>query len=580
LAGLLALATLALYWPAINFSFIDFDDPYYVSANVAIQKGITWQSLSWILSHVVLGNWHPVTMFSHMLDCQLFGLKPWGHHLTSILIHCLNTVLVFKLLRQLTGATWRSFFVAALFGLHPLRIESVAWIAERKDVLSGCFGLLTLIFYAHYAQKQASNPAGRPAGVPLSNFDSRAAVRDYSLAWLFLTLGLMSKSMLVTWPFLMLVLDYWPLDRFKPGNTWRLLREKIPFLIPAALLSIITFHVQKGTGAMGMLELSFGERAENALVSYYNYLEKMFWPVDLAVIYPHPGRWPAMMVLAAGILMVGISTLVWLRRRRQPFLLVGWLWYGGTLVPVIGLVQVGSAAMADRYTYLPSVGVIVLVVWGIYELTSNRRYLSMVASAAGLAGMLLCFGLTRQQLGYWQNSETLFRHSLAVTRSNYLALINLAAGLDEEGRFGEAIDKYQEALRLKPDSFLAHNSLGFDFGNLGNSIDAIRQYEEALRLNPNYAECHNNLGVEFGVKGNTAEAIHHFQEAVRLKPDYTEAHSNLGLALYQNGQIDEAILEFEEALRQKPDFTQAQQGLQRAIAMKNAKSPRLPSHSH
>ena len=367
MAIILVLVTIALYWPATRHDFVNYDDDAYVTANVRVQTGLTLESMKWALFSPVNNNWHPLTVWSHMADCQFFGLEPWGHHLTSVLLHALNTVLVFLLLGSLTGAFWRSVLVAALFGWHPLHVESVAWVSERKDVLSAFFGLLALIAYARYAEG-STQPQGRGSWSvirgPWSLSHPPFAV-FYLLSLLLFALGLMSKPMLVTWPFVMLLLDYWPLRRFEPSTLnsqlstiLRLLKEKIPFFVLAALGSVVTFEVQQHGGAIMAAErLPLAGRSENALVSYCRYLGKLFWPTDMAVFYPLPGQWPVGKVLLAGVVMLGITLVLFRLRRRYPYLLMGWLWYCGTLVPVIQLVQTGSHAMADRYTYIPSVGV-------------------------------------------------------------------------------------------------------------------------------------------------------------------------------------------------------------------------------
>ena len=433
-AVLLVLGTMALYWPATRCDFVNFDDALYLTSNLQVQKGLTWEGVKWACLNPVCWNWHPLTVWSHMLVRQLFGWNPWWHHLANVILHAINTGLVFLLLRRLTGALWRSALVAALFGWHPLHVESVAWVAERKDVLSGLFGLLALMAYARYAESSgakgehgSSKPeAGGPwpaAGGRRCLFNLRPAV-FYLLSLLMLALGLMSKPMLVTWPFVMLLLDYWPLERMQNGECRRqkaaasdthhvprnpphvsrftfqvsrptllpLLVEKIPFFVLAALASVVTFVVQQRGGILETAEsLPLGARAGNALISYCRYLGKLFWPADLAVFYPHPGYWPPGKVFLAGGLLLAISVLVWVRRRRNPYLLVGWLWYCGTLVPVSQMVQTANMAMADRWTYLPSLGALVLVVWGVCDLTRGWRFQAPALSVAGSAVVVVCW---------------------------------------------------------------------------------------------------------------------------------------------------------------------------------------------
>jgi tetratricopeptide (TPR) repeat protein len=468
--------------------------------------------------------------------------------------------MVFALLRQLTGAMWRSLLVAALFAVHPLRVESVAWVAERKDVLSGFFGLLTLIFYARYVQKSETKLATSSSFL-LSPF--------YWSALFFFALGLMSKAMLVTMPCVLLLLDYWPLERFKQSRTWQLVMEKIPFFVLTAVASVVTFVVQKrGGAAMTVEDFPLGARIGNALISYCRYLGKTFWPTDLAVFYPHPGYWPLEKVLLAGVFLCGVSVLLFVERRRYPFLLMGWLWFVGTLAPVIGLVQVGEQAMADRYTYIPSLGVLILTIWGVYELTRRWRYHVIALSLAGSAVFVLCLAVTRQQLGYWKDSETLFRHTLEVTPSSELAHNNLGIALLNKGQTDEAISQFQEVIRLKPAAAEIHNNLGSALFNKGQTDKAMSQFEEAIRLKPDYALAHYDLGIVLFNKGQTDEAMSQFQEAIRFKPDYADAHINLGIALLNKGQTDEAISQYQEAIRLKPDGANARYNLGVALLNK------------
>jgi Flp pilus assembly protein TadD len=576
MAALLGAVTLVLYWPTMRHGFINYDDDVYVTANVQVQKGLTGENLSWAFTHPVCANWHPLTMLSHMTDCQLFGLKPGGHHLTSILLHALNTMLVFLFLRGCTGTFWRSALVAALFGWHPLHVESVAWVAERKDVLSGCFGLLTLIFYCRYARTQSRVENQGPTAEPAQVLEFRSLTLNYWLALLWFALGLLSKPMLVTWPFVLLLLDYWPLARFgsstckpQPSKIWPLFWEKIPFFALTVLSSVVTYIVQRQSGAvMGIEHLPLTARIGNALISYGRYLGKLFWPTDLSVFYPYPGHWPPAEVLLAGVMMAGVTLLLFIYRQRYPFMLLGWLWFVGTLVPVIGLVQVGEQAMADRYSYLPSIGLFILVVWGAYELTRQRRYPVMALSTAGSVALVACLILTRQQLGYWQDGETVFRHAIAVTENNYAAYNHLGTALYRKGQLDEAIRQFEESIRLNPHSAEAHYNLGTALEQKRELNQAISQYAEAIHLNPNYAEAYNNLGTALGQTGQHDQAMRQFEEAIRLKPDYVEAHNNLGNALLNQGRPDEAIVEFREAIRLNPDYARAHNNLGAALGQK------------
>ena len=554
LAILLAIVTAAIYWPTTEHGFV-YDDEGYVVNNVHVTGGLTLENIRWALVSGYIANWHPVTWLSHMLDCQLFGLNPFGHHLVNVLLHALNTILVFLFLRSLTGSPWRSFMVAALFGWHPLHVESVAWVAERKDVLSTLFGLLALIFYARYARHP---DAVNQKSEPRNGFFNFRPSYDYWISLFFFGAGLMSKPMLVTWPFVMLLLDFWPLARFNSGHVWRLVKEKIPFFALAATASVVTFMAQSHGKAVVSLEtIPVGIRMGNALISYCNYLGKLFWPTNMAVLYPFPGCLLFWKVLMAGSLLLGVSALLFKQRQQFPFLLMGWLWFCGTLVPVIGLVQVGTQAMADRYTYVPSLGLFILVVWGVSEWTRHWRYQAIVLSVAGTMALILCLVVTRQQIGYWQDSESLFRHALAVTGNNLNAHYNLGSALDKKGKIDEAIRQYQEDIRLKPDDFEAHNNLGADLVKQGQTDEAVGQYQEAIRLKPDYAEAHNNLGLVLVNKGQIDEAVGQYQEAIRLKPDLAEAHHNLGLMLYKRGAIDEAASQFQLAIRFKPDYAEA-----------------------
>jgi protein O-mannosyl-transferase len=529
LAVLLGLMAIGLYWPATRNGFVSLDDPDYVTANSHVQGGLTLENIQWAFTSVVSGNWHPATMLSLMLDGQLFGLKPWAYHLTNILLHALNTALVFWLLRGLTGALWRSALVAALFAAHPLHVESVAWVAERKDVLSTFFGLLALICYVRCAQSKSLTP--------------QRSTLNYCLALLLFALSLMSKATLVTLPCVMLLLEYWPLQRLT-GDQWRVKRikelvwEKIPFFALTAAASVATIAAQKQGGAVIPVEdYPLAARLENVVISYCRYLGKMFCPADLAVFYPHASHWPVMDVAAAVAVLCAVTALAFWRRVRFPFLLMGWLWFIGTLVPVIGLMQVGKQAIADRYMYVPSLGLLIVTVWGAHALARRWRC-EKVALTAGLAALAVCGALTRQQIGHWKDSETLFRHTLEVTKNNFVIHYDLGVVLFGKGRRDEAMEQFQETVRLAPAYADAHVNLGVVLLNQGRNADAIQEFQEAIRLRPNDANAHFNLGVAFFNEAEVDEAIGQFQDTLRLNPQDTDAQSQLARASELKVKLD------------------------------------------
>jgi len=665
LAVLLVLVTLVLYWPVTGFDFINYDDPVFVTANTHVQGGLNWEGVKWAFSPKEVDN-PPLTWLSLMLDASLFGQRAGGFHFTNVAFHAVNGALLFLLLRMLTGTLWRSVLVAALFALHPLRVESVAWVTERKDVLSGCFGLLALICYARYARGRGRRkseirnpkPEGNPkpetrnpksegaarAVVPGSAFDVGCWMLDvrvpssifYLLSLCFFYCGLMSKAMLVTWPFVMLLLDYWPLrrmqnaecrmqnaesgdpqppsrftfhvSRFTPHvsrfthRVLPLLFEKIPFFVLSGFSCVATYLSEGGRSEVKGFDASPALlRLQNALAAYARYLGKTFWPVNLAVPYMNPGHWPWLEVVGSVLVVGGVwLAVLWLGRRR-PCLLVGWCWFFGTLIPVIGLTKGWGSFMADRFTYLPSIGLLLLTVWGAYELIQGKaaggvereereergsvghalarstlhapRSTLILLSVVGGAAIGLCAVLTRQQMGYWKDSETLFRHVLEVTENNDIAHNNLGVALDKKGEIDEAITQLREATRLKPDHVEAHYNLGIAFGRKGQIDEAITQFREALGLNPNHVEAYYNLGIALGEKGQTDEAIRHYQAAIYLEPGYSDAHNSLGVALRRKGLTDQAIQQFQEALRLKPDDSNARRNLDAVLAAKADSSP-------
>jgi predicted negative regulator of RcsB-dependent stress response len=525
----LVLATAAVYWPVRHFGFVNYDDQSYVYENPHVQRGLSLEGIAWSFSTDSEANWHPLTWLSHMLDCQLFGLNAGGHHLVNLLFHLVSTLLLFHILSRMTAAPWRSAFVAALFALHPLHVESVAWIAERKDVLSALFWMLTMWAYVRYAETLHA---------------SRSSLGVwYGLSLFFFTLGLMAKPMLVTLPFVLLLLDYWPLGRTRWTDSvtgekekvtlGRLLLEKLPFFALTIVSCGLTLWAQRAGGAVESVEhLPISGRIANALVSYARYLGKAFWPDGLAVFYPFE-KLPLEGIMGAGAILLGVSIwAVWNVRRKPPFV-VGWLWYLGTLVPVIGLVQVGSQAMADRYSYLPLIGVFIMMAWSLPNSVMERPRLRLLVAVAAVVLLSICAVLSRRQLSYWQNSITLFEHALAVTGPNDVAHLNLGNAFLTTGRIPDAIAHYEQALRVKPAE--AHGNIGSALMRLGRVQEAIGHFEQALLAKPDYAEAHYNLGLALAQLGNLSEAIKHWEQALQIKPDYAEAHYNLGGALWQTG---------------------------------------------
>lgn len=549
---LLGVAVFSGYLPVINYEFVKYDDDRYVTENRYVLGGVGWEGVRWAFTTGQASNWHPVTWISHMVDCSLFGTRAGAHHLVNVILHTANTLLLFYVLKRMTKAVWASAFVAAIFGLHPLHIESVAWVAERKDVLSTFFWLMTMWAYSRYAE--------------------RPKAAGYFLTLLLFAVGLMAKPMLVTLPFVLLLLDYWPLERFKRVHIGRLVVEKIPFFVLSAVSSVVTMIVQRVGGAVPTVEaLGVRARVANAVVSYVGYILKMFWPSNLAVLYPHPvGAIPAVAVLLCGLVLAVLTgCFLWLARRRRYFA-VGWLWYVGTLVPVIGLVQVGMQAMADRYTYVPMTGLVIIVAWWVRDLTARWGGLRVVASVA--AGMVLAASAvcTRLQLSHWRDSASLFEHTLSVTRDNWLIHNNYANVLKEEGKVAEAIEHFNEALRIRPNSAEVYNNLGGALGKAGRTEEEVGCYRKAIELKGDFTVAHYNLAAALVKQGKKDEAIFEYREALRFEPDYVEALSNLGFELTGQGKFSEAIDYYQKALELKPDdvITHGRLGLAYAAAGK------------
>jgi len=559
----LALVTTALYWPLFHHDFVNFDDDDYITNNAHVKAGLTWAGTIWAFQTGAAANWHPLTWLSHMLDCQLYGLYPGGHHSTNLIFHVANTLLLFLLLKQITGALWRSALVAAFFAWHPLHVESVAWAAERKDVLSAFFWMLTLMAYARYVTGDKWLVArSDPVSFPVA----RRSLPHYFLALFFFAGGLMSKPMVVTLPFVLLLLDWWPLTRFQPGNFARsainLIIEKLPFFGLAAAGSVATYLVQTaGRALWSPGVLSFSDRLGNALWAYERYVSKTFWPVDLCIFYPHPYHWPAALTMGAALSLVLWSSLVIWRAGRNPYLPVGWFWFLGTLVPAIGLVQVGSQSMADRYTYIPSIGLFILVVWGINDFLIWRPHWRWIVAIATGAALIGCPFRTRTQLSYWQNSVKLFAHAIEVTTDNFVAYTCLGETLIDLGMKKEAMMLCAEAVRISPNSPVAQFNYGMALLQNGKTDEARAHLDAASRLAPHNSEVQYNVGLFLLLHNKPAESMDRFNAALAARPDFAEAHYRLGQALSRQNQPAEAAIHYREALRLRPDFPEAKTAL-------------------
>jgi tetratricopeptide (TPR) repeat protein len=622
---LLIVIALAAYWPIRHAEFTNFDDDVYVTDNPQVLHGLTREGFRWAFTTFHACNWHPVTWLSHMADCSLFGENATELHLVSVGFHLANTLLLLLLLQRMTGALWRSAFVAALFALHPLHVESVAWIAERKDVLSTFFFFLTLLAYERYVKeletrnpKPETNPKSQTRNV--ESLASDASLHStfrvsrithhasffYLLALVLFALGLMSKPMLVTLPFVLLLLDYWPLQRLRratAGSTLKtrdarlkavlpLLREKLPFFVLSASSSAVTFWAQNTGGAVvPMKEVPFPTRLASAAVAYVAYLGKAFWPTKLGVPYPFVSDLPEMKVALAVIFLLAATVMAFAAARRAPYVLVGWAWFVGTLVPVIGLVQVGSQAMADRYSYVPLIGVFVMVSWCAVELTRQWRWQGLALALPAAMILAGCFVCTRLQVACWRNNLTLFSHTLRVTENNPVAeqcfgfalalsgkeqeaiqhfdaalrlwpdyqpaLLDRGVALIVEGRMDEAVADFQEAIRRQPNSEKAYYQLAGAMARQKKLAEAQASYLLALRCQPNFAEAHSKLGNVLLLLGDKTNAMSHLYEAVRINPDYAEGQYALGNELAQQQKFAESVIHLRAAIKAQPNYASA-----------------------
>ncbi|GFO70405.1 O-GlcNAc transferase [Geomonas limicola] len=540
---LMLVVTLAIFSRTASFDFINFDDPGYVTTNSVVKSGLHASSVAWAFQSAAMSNWHPLTWLSHMADVQLFGLKPAGHHLTSVVLHTVSALLLFLLLVRITGMQWRSLVVTALFALHPMHTESVAWVAERKDVLSGLFWHLTLLMYVVYVQ--------------------RPKLWRYLATMVCFALGLMAKPMLVTLPVVLLILDWWPLNRFRrnEGDTTaavqtarHLFLEKIPFFLLSLLSSVTTIYVQQHGGAVQSLEkVQFGLRIANVFLAYVRYLIAMFWPHDMAILYPFPTEIIMWQLTGSVLLLIVISVAVFSFRRRLPYLATGWLWFVVTLLPVIGLIQVGGQSHADRYTYLPFTGLSILAVWGVSDACKSLAQRTKVLATLSVLTIAVCAALTWQQLGYWRNNITLYRHTLAVTNNNYLILNNYGIALNQEyGDVDGALAAYQEALRVWPKSALTRNNLGTMYLAKGRFTEALEQFREAARLDPGEPMVRINTGRTLAKMGRLGEAAEQFEAALKQDPAATDAHLQLALLLIKTGRTSEARSHYEAMQKLEP----------------------------
>jgi tetratricopeptide (TPR) repeat protein len=553
----LALAVLAVFGQTARFGFVNYDDEVYVYENPMVQNGLTWKGVVWALTYGQIGHWHPLTWLTHMADCQVYGLWAGGHHLTNVALHAVTAVLLFLVLRAMTGALWRSAFVAAVFAIHPLRAESVAWIAERKDVLSGMFFMLTLWAYARYARQPSR--------------------RRYAAAAVWFGLGLLSKNTLVTLPFVLLLLDWWPLGRMngmqnvewgEPRSLgvpfWELVKEKIPLFLLSAGSCVATALVPEKVPAGHQLALWL--RFENALVSYVTYLRQMVFPAGLANPYPYPSYGASLWRGAlAFVLLAAICAGAFACRKKSPFLLVGWLWFLGMMLPVIGIVQISYYAHADRYTYLPEIGLALAGTWAVGDWSvgwKHRRVVLGGLMAVVIGALMVC---ARNQTLYWKDGETLWRRALACTSGNSYASYHLANVLQVLGRLDESIVYYQKTLEMTPNDVQAECEMGVALMEQGNTPKAIACFHRALEIQPNYVKAHCNLGDALLRQGHTDEAVACFQKALEIQPDYAKAHYDLANVLFDQGHLDQAIAHYQKALEADPGFVEAHFNLGNAL---------------
>jgi tetratricopeptide (TPR) repeat protein len=590
----LVAGTWIAYWPVLGNGFVKFDDPDYVTSNLHVLRGLNLEDIRWAFTRSHSCNWHPLTWLSHMLDVQLFGLNPGWHHFTNLLLHTANLLLLFLLLRRLTGAVWRSAFVAALFALHPLHVESVAWVSERKDVLSTLFFVLTLWTYAEYVRRRKKGEGRREKGGSSAQLDESRLLsqsftrRFYLLSLCCFALGLMSKPMLVTMPAVLVLFDIWPLRRTEfSKEPWKfkplvpLLLEKVPFLVLAVLSSAVTFQVQNKGHAV-TFGFPLGLRLANAVSSYWKYLGKMVWPTDLCVFYPHPDlghynphpdllhpasrQWPLWVIWIAAVALIAISIMVLFQMRKRPWAAAGWFWYLCTVAPVSGIIQMGSQAMADRYTYIPLIGIFIVVVWGANEIVARVRYARWGIAGIGIVALAACAAVTHTQTFYWRDNLTLFQHALKATHNhNMLAHCNVGMEFSDAGKYDLALAELSAALEDHPVYGDAFYYLGKTYERMGKIDEAMDNYRSALRIWPFHLYARFRLAELLHTHGKQFEALEQFSQATRFDPDNPEIFYRLGLALLDDGEWAEASAQFEKTLRLDSSYTEALAPLAKAL---------------
>lgn len=541
----LALVAVIAYWPVQRLEFLSYDDQTYVTNNAFVRTGLSLHNMALAFSSVRAGNWHPVTWVSHMIDCELHGLNPWGHHLTNALLHTANCVLLFWVLQRMTRSAWPSALTAALFAVHPIHVESVAWVAERKDVLSTWFWMLSLWAYVRYTE--------------------RPGVTRYLALVAAFALGLMAKPMVVTLPVVLLLLDYWPLGRMCKSAARRVFAEKVPLLVMSVASGVITYNAQRRGGAVTAWDaIPFGARVENALVSYTNYMLDVVWPHGLTVLYPHPaGAVTVWQAAAAGAILLSISALGISQRKRWPYLTTGWFWFLVTLLPVIGLIQVGIQARADRYMYIPSIGLGIMIAWAAKDASEHPHLRRSIVAAAAVVIIILTL-CTRRQITYWRDGVTLFTRAVERHPDCFWTHTHLATALAHTGRMKEAEEHYREAVRLQPDHPATHFDLGTHLLKENRLDDAIAAFHEALRLRPEYAPALTNLALALATKGDLDAAAQKFEKVTRITPRHARAHYNLGAVLMRQGKYETAAKCFSEALRLNPRYGAARNALEQA----------------